>query len=128
MDFFPLIVRPMENDFAKPSLDLAREHITALLETYRIATGLSPTFIAILARGGDPKFARHYLTKDFGFRSYDAVNSRLSAVWPEGTAWPEHVPRQAPAKIEDQLLTELHKRLNRLAATAGETQKEESHG
>lgn len=118
----------MSNEFARPTLDVARERITVLLETYRAATGLSPTFIGILARGGDPKFARNYLTNDFGFRSYDAVNSRLSAVWPEGTPWPADVPRLAPAKIEDQLLAELHKRLNRLAATAGETPKEEAHG
>lgn len=118
----------MSNAFARPTLDVARERITALLDGYRAATGLPPTFIGILARGGDPKFCRNYLTNDFGFRSYDAVNSRLSAVWPEATPWPADVPRLAPAKIEQKLLDELHKRLNRLAAAATETPKEQGNG
>lgn len=118
----------MSNTYARPTLDVARERITVLLETYRAATGLPPTFVGILARGGDPKFCRNYLTNDFGFRSYDAVNSRLSAVWPEGTPWPADVPRLAPAQIEQKLLDELHKRLKRMAAQAAETQKEQTNG
>ncbi len=112
----------MDTQFAPPTLDVARARITALLDGYREATGLPPTFIGILARGGDPKFCRNYLTNDFGFRSYDAVNSRLSAVWPAGVAWPQDVPRLAPAKIEPKLLAELDKRLTK------QSSKEQTNG
>lgn len=86
--------------FPPPSLDVARQNLTALLEAFERATGLAPTYIGIIARGGDPKFCRSYLEKDFGFESYDIVVSRLSALWPENAAWPEGVPRLAPAPIE----------------------------
>lgn len=114
--------------YAPPTLDVARQRITALLDGYRAATGLPTTFVGILARGGDPKFCRNYLSNDFGFRSYDAVNSRLSAVWPKDTPWPADVPRLAPAVIEQKLIDELHKRLNRLSSQAAETPKEQDNG
>ena len=95
-----------QSRFAKSSLEIAREHITILLVRFGEITGYPPTLVGRLARG-EPKFARSYLVNDFGFRSYDTVNSRLSALWPTGVAWPAGVPRQAPAEIEPEVLADL---------------------
>lgn len=95
-----------QSPFAKPTLDIAREHLTILLGRFGELTGYPPTLVARLARG-EPKFARSYLENHFGFRSYDTVVSRLSALWPTGAAWPAEVPRQAPAVIEADVLAEL---------------------
>lgn len=86
--------------FAPPTLEAARHNLTVLLEAFEKETGLAPTYIGIIARGGDPKFCRSYLEKDFGFESYDIVVSRLSALWPDSAVWPDSVPRLAPAPIE----------------------------
>lgn len=95
--------------YARPTLDIAREQITMLLDAYQDATGFSPTFVGRVARG-DPKFARQYLATGFTFRSFDLVNSRLSAVWPEGLPWPAEVPRQAPGEVEPELLEKIRER------------------
>lgn len=84
--------------YAPPSLATARSRIAILLAAFEQATGLPPTLVGKLARG-EPKFPRSFQEVDFGFRSYDIVVSRLSRLWPEGVAWPEAVPRQAPADI-----------------------------
>lgn len=109
-----------ETPFAPKTLDVARERLTTLFDAYRVHTGLAPTFIGIIARGGDPKFFRSYMAQDFGFRSYDTVVSRFSAIWPDDLPWPADVPRQAPAAIEPEMLEELTSRLARLgkASTA----------
>lgn len=91
--------------FAPRTLDTARQNLTALLQAFERETGLAPTYIGIVARGGDPKFCRSYLENDFGFESYDVVVSRLSALWPEGAEWPDGVPRLAPAPIEARVET-----------------------
>ena len=98
--------------FARTSLEIAREHITILLVRFGEITGYPPTLVGRLARG-EPKFARSYLVNDFGFRSYDMVNSRLSALWPTGVAWPAGVPRQAPAEIEPEVLADLAARAHK---------------
>lgn len=103
------------SDFAPASIEIARAHIGHLLAAYQGATGFPKTFCAKVARG-EPKFADLYQTIDFGFRSYDAVVSRLSAVWPEGTPWPEHIPRQAPAEIPEDLLASIREREDRMGA------------
>lgn len=95
-----------QSPFAKSALETAREHLTILFARFGELTGYPPTLVARLARG-EPKFARTYKTSDFGFRSYDIVVSRLSALWPTGAAWPSEVPRQAPAVIEPEVLADL---------------------
>lgn len=106
--------------YARPSLDIARDHIGLLLGAFQTETDLTQTFVGNIARGNDPKFARTYLEKDFGFRSYDAVNSRLSAVWPPCVAWPDGVPRLPPARLEADALEALGKRAEANAAKAAE--------
>ena len=113
--------------YARPSLDVAREQITTLLETYRNATGLSPTFVGRVARG-DPKFARQYLETGFTFRSFDIVNSRLSAVWPEGVPWPAGVARQAPGEVEPELLAKIRERTRTSVAPRPESIPVPSNG
>jgi hypothetical protein len=123
----------MENGtpFAASSLSIARSHLSVLFDAYRAFTGLAPTYVGALARGGDPKFYRSYLEQDFGFRSYDTVVSRFSAVWPADLPWPADVPRQAPAAIDRGTLDELTARLARAGAPASaypSALKEPSHG
>ncbi len=101
--------------FARPSLEIAREHVAVLLERFGALTGYPPTFVAKLARG-EPKFARQFREKDFGFRSYDVVVSRMSALWPKGAEWPAEIPRQEPAKIEPEVFAEIEARAERLRA------------
>lgn len=94
---------------APPTIDVARDHVGRLLAAYQEATGFPKTFCAKVARG-EPKFAKIYMSVDFGFGSYDAVNSRLSAVWPAGAPWPAGIPRQAPADMPEQILAEIARR------------------
>lgn len=106
----------MEQTFARPAIETARSHIAALFDAYLEATGLPLTFVARMAVNGDAKFAKTYPTANFSFGTYDAINSRLSAVWPIGAPWPLGVPRQAPAEIEPEVLDELNARMSKLAA------------
>ncbi len=99
----------MSKSYARPTLDIARDQIGNLLDRFAELTGYPPTLVAKLARG-EPKFAKLYRTIDFGFRSYDTVNSRLSALWPADQPWPEGIPRQAPAEIEPEVLADLSAR------------------
>lgn len=109
--------------YAPPTLDIARQQITALLELYEKATGFRRTFVIILAtagaptRGdaeakGNPKFGSGYLKTDFGHSTYDRLNSRLSALWPEKAEWPADIPRQKPAKIEKATLSKIAAKLH----------------
>ena len=95
---------------SRPTLTVAREHIAMLFEVFARATGAPQTAVARLARG-DPKFGRIFETTDFGFKSYDVVNSRLSALWPAGVPWPESVPRQEPADVEPEAIAEVKARV-----------------
>lgn len=107
--------------YARPSLDIARDRIGILLDAFQEEAGLTQTFVGKIARGNDPKFTRTYLENDFGFRSYDTVNSRLSAIWPLSLAWPDEVPRQRPAGVSAEDLDALRKRAEANAAKyAGE--------
>ena len=95
---------------SRPSLAVARQHIAVLFAAFARATGAPQTAVARLARG-EPKFARIYETTDFGFRSYDIVNSRLSALWPDDVPWPDGVPRQSPADVEPEAVAEVKARM-----------------
>jgi hypothetical protein len=106
--------------YAIPSLDVARARIGRLLGVFQIEAGLTKTSAGHIARGNDPKFARTYLEKDFGFRSYDTVNSRLSAIWPPSLAWPDDVPRQRPADISADDLALLRSRMEPVKKRADE--------
>lgn len=105
----------MDQTYAEPFIAIARRHIAALLDGYRDATGLPMTFVARMAGKGDSKFAKTFQTSNFSFGTYDAINSRLSAVWPLGAEWPAGVPRQAPAEIEPEVMAELEARLSKIA-------------
>lgn len=113
--------------YAPASIETARDHIAKLLDGFAAATGFPRTFVSKLARG-EAKFGRIYQTIDFGFRSYDIVNSRLSALWPSDAPWPAGVPRQAPAKIEPDVLAAVAARLEKPAHAAKTSTKEADHG
>lgn len=95
--------------YSNSMLDTAREHIGALLAAYHGATGYPMTFCTHVACR-DMKFASAYLTNNFTIRTYDTFVSRLSAVWPAGAVWPSNVPRQNPAIMDDETLSEISAR------------------
>lgn len=108
--------------YATPTLDTARAHIAGLFDAFCAATGLPISYVGTLTCG-DPKFSTRYQRADFVHGTYDRVNSRLSAVWPEGIDWPCGIPRQAPAEIEEKTLDDLNARLSKIAARAASAQK-----
>lgn len=88
----------MDTNFAPPTREVAQRQMARLLRAFEEATGLPQTVIGKIARD-DTKWLREFGKRDFLFGTFDQVNSRISAVWPDGVAWPEDVPRQAPAPI-----------------------------
>ncbi len=123
----------MENDtFAPPAVQIARENITALIDAIRAETGLSLTAAFKWACDGDPKFSSQYLVNNFSFGRYDTMVSRLSAVWPEGLAWPRQVPRQAPADLLPEDIEAFHRMVGRASSprrvSAQPTSEVTSHG
>lgn len=72
--------------------------------------GLSQTFINNVTRG-DPAWTRDYRTRNFRVDTVDSVLARLSAIWPTDLAWPEDIPRPAPAELEPTVMAEVACRL-----------------
>lgn len=94
--------------YAPSTLSIARDHITAILQSYGAATGLPEYFVRQLATGAkNSAFNTRYLGGDFRIGTYDKINGRMSALWPRGAAWPEGIPRQAPIEIEPELMSAL---------------------
>lgn len=87
-----------QKKFAPPTIEIARQQARKLIYTLQEATGFPDTFIAKVARG-EPKWWAKLDEIGMTFGSFDMMVSRLSAVWPDDVAWPEDVPRQAPAEI-----------------------------
>lgn len=103
-------IMELAQTYARPALEVARDHIGDLLTAYEQATGFPPSFACKIARG-DPKFASTYREVGFGFRSYDVFVGRMSAIWPDGVEWPSSVPRQAPAEIDPDAQAALDARM-----------------
>lgn len=77
--------------------------------------GLPQTFLNNVTKG-DPAWTRDYRNKDFRVGTVDAVFSRLSAIWPADTEWPQDIPRPEPAAIEPGILLEVADRLAKAAS------------
>lgn len=97
--------------YSDPTLKTARRRLEILFAAFGEATGLPETFIGRVARN-DPKFPAAARVRDFRHGSYDEAVARLSALWPDGTPWPEEVPRLAPAEVEEATRQELARRLS----------------
>lgn len=109
----------MENTtkYAPTRLSQMRAQLAEILDIYRGVTGTSPTFSAFVALG-DKKFYRNLHVTDFRVGSFDKALGRLSAVWPEGVAWPAHIPRPEPIEPGENVREEI----------AARTQKETANG
>lgn len=102
--------------YAPPMIETARDEIAAILVAFQTATGLPVTYANTFACNGDPKFAAKLRENNFKIGTYDTINSRVSAVWPDDAAWPEGVRRLAPAEISAEDMAELTARLEKIAA------------
>lgn len=77
-----------------------------------IARGLTKTFISKVV-GGNPTWVRDYQIKKFRVDTYDDAAARISAIWPEGVAWPSDIPRPEPSEIDPATLAEVAGRLEK---------------
>ena len=81
--------------------------------------GLSQTFLNDVTRG-DRAWTRDYRNRDPRVGTYDLVFARLSGIWPVGVAWPEDIPRPAPADIAPDILADVRARLAKFKSTSTE--------
>lgn len=109
-----------EPTYATPLIETARDHIARLHEAFMGKTRLAQTYAGKLLADGDPKFWATYHSNNFTLGRYDTIVQRFSALWPEGLAWPDGVPRQAPAAISDDELRDFRARISRAAGRAQE--------
>lgn len=85
--------------------------------------GLSRTFVNMIVRN-DRAWTRDYRNKNFRVDTYDEAAARVSAIWPEGIAWPSDIPRPEPSEIDPGTLEEVDGRLERFR----NRQKAQTHG
>lgn len=108
------------NRFSKSSLETARANLRVLFDAYVAATGFPVPFASELV-ADDRAFVYRFKRTGLNFQTYDRVVARFSWLWPKATAWPQDVPRIAPAKPSDKALSKLREREQQAAANSTPT-------
>ena len=103
-----------EQTYAPPLIETLRAQARAVFDAYMAATGLSRTFISETICG-DPAWIMRLDQNGMTIKTYDRFMSRFSAFWPPGLAWPEGVPRQAPADDIEPIREKVEEAIKKMA-------------
>jgi len=96
---------------APPLKDTAQRNVMAATNALSDHTGISLSAIGHTLIGDSTFVVRVHEGTNFTLSLYDRLMGGLSAIWPPDLAWPEDVPRPAPARLAPEMETLARKRL-----------------
>ncbi|MEL4069552.1 hypothetical protein WKW50_05330 [Ochrobactrum sp. GPK 3] len=99
-------------------LTLFRKNIKSTMDAYRHATGCNQTRLDEIV-SGYRTFSQTMERTDMRAGTYDKIMSRLSAIWPDGIAWPAGIERPEPAVLDAQTIKLVSEAIKPIAKTVG---------
>lgn len=79
--------------------EILRQQLIAAAQAFEAASGMTMPTIGRRALNDNTLLARLAAGQGFTVKTYDRLMSWLSQNWPDGTEWPESVPRPAPNSV-----------------------------